>query len=337
MNKYLLLFAVFVTLSVVIIFRENKTNMKGKINDSFFKKSEEQNLNFLWSKGLEKKNEYMLEKTDNTVGGDIISKQLKNEIVWIRLGSMEKEKNCDLDVFSNLLDQINHKIILVTSDGDKSIPSDLKKETFEKIINHKKIKNWYTQNYDGSYSGEKLKHYPIGFDLHTERTFFGVMLPFLPKKSVTEKINTLLYLRKKYKNKKDKIFCDVHLSCNEKFNNERKKVKDILEKEKHLEFLKLRTNQNNIWEKYANHKFTISTHGNGLDCHRTWEIMFLGSIVITKTSSLDKMFEGLPVIIVDDWDECKSIENLKIWDKIYSPLTKSENINKYFLYETWIK
>ena len=337
MNKYLILFTVFVTISVVIIFRKNKTNMKGKINDVFFKKSEEQNLNFLWSKGLEKKNEYMLEKTENLVDRNIISKQLKNKIVWIRLGSMKKEKKCDLDVFSNLLDQINHEIILVTSDGDKSVPSDLKHETFKKIINHKKIKSWYTQNYDGTYNGEKLKHYPIGFDLHTKRDFFGINLPFFSKNSVTEKINTLLYLREKYKIKKDKIFCDVHLSCNEKFNNERKKVKDILKKENHLEFLNSRTDQNNIWRRYANHKFTISTHGNGLDCHRTWEIIFLGGIVITKKSSLDKMFEGLPVAIVDDWNECKNIENLKIWDKIYSPLTKSENINKYFLYETWIK
>ena len=68
-----------------------------------------------------------------------------------------------------------------------------------------------------------------------------------------------------------------------------------------------------LWKKYANdHTFIISTHGNGLDCHRTWEILLLGGIVITKKSSLDPMFKDLPVVLVDDWDECKDYNNLKM-------------------------
>ena len=44
---------------------------------------------------------------------------------------------------------------------------------------------------------KKLKHYPIGFDLHTSRSFFGSLIPFFPKKSIVDKINYLLELRKK--------------------------------------------------------------------------------------------------------------------------------------------
>jgi hypothetical protein len=49
--------------------------------------------------------------------------------------------------------------------------------------------------------------------------------------------------------------------------------------------------------------FVISPHGNGLDCHRTWEALVLGCIPIVKSSGLDPLFEGLPVWIVSQWDE----------------------------------
>ena len=40
-----------------------------------------------------------------------------------------------------------------------------------------------------------------------------------------------------------------------------------------------------------------------MDCHRTWEALLLGSIPIVKTSTLDPLFEDLPVLIVNDWSE----------------------------------
>jgi hypothetical protein len=51
------------------------------------------------------------------------------------------------------------------------------------------------------------------------------------------------------------------------------------------------------------YKYVISPHGNGLDCHRTWESLALGCIPIIKTSPLDRMFEGLPVLIVKNWSD----------------------------------
>jgi hypothetical protein len=53
----------------------------------------------------------------------------------------------------------------------------------------------------------------------------------------------------------------------------------------------------------AKYKFVISPHGNGLDCHRTWEALALGCFPIIKSSELDDMFQELPVIIVSSWNE----------------------------------
>jgi hypothetical protein len=69
----------------------------------------------------------------------------------------------------------------------------------------------------------------------------------------------------------------------------------------HVDFLLKRVPQEEIWRLYSRYPFVLSARGNGLDCHRTWELLLLGSIVITRTSPLDSLFEGLPVAIVNDW------------------------------------
>ena len=322
--------------SFVIYYFSQRDIFQGEIKNKNFENPSEKRLNFLWSRGLEEKNEYMLEDTKH-LRKDLILNQINTNIVWIRTTSKKKEEYCDLDFFAESLDKIKENTILVTSDGDKSIPSDLKEETFNKIINHPNIKKWYTQNYDGTVKHRKLKNYPIGFDLHTNRTIFGIVLKFLPPNNISKKINYLIESRIDFNKKKRKIFIDVHLKQHKKFNNERKRVKDILSKSNNCDFLKLGVDQKAIWRKYSNHKFVISAFGNGLDCHRTWECLFLGCIVIVKKSSLDYLYKDLPVVILDDWDECLDSKNLEKWEKEYSHLTDFNHLDKFFTYDYWIK
>jgi hypothetical protein len=47
----------------------------------------------------------------------------------------------------------------------------------------------------------------------------------------------------------------------------------------------------------------ISPRGNGLDCHRTWEILLMGSYPVVKTSTLDVLYTDFPVIIVKNWNQ----------------------------------
>lgn len=50
-------------------------------------------------------------------------------------------------------------------------------------------------------------------------------------------------------------------------------------------------------------KFVFSPHGAGLDCYRTYEALYLGSYPIVKTSSLDVLYDNLPVLIVQEWSD----------------------------------
>jgi hypothetical protein len=79
----------------------------------------------------------------------------------------------------------------------------------------------------------------------------------------------------------------------------------------------------------------VSPHGNGLDCHRTWESLALGNIVIVKRSPLDPLYEGLPVVIVDDWREITA-ERLDEWHRRYGetfadPESQRRLTNRYWI------
>ena len=41
-----------------------------------------------------------------------------------------------------------------------------------------------------------------------------------------------------------------------------------------------------VWETTAQFAFVASPPGNGFDCHRTWEALILGCIVIVQNSSV---------------------------------------------------
>jgi hypothetical protein len=89
---------------------------------------------------------------------------------------------------------------------------------------------------------------------------------------------------------------------------------------------------NKPWEQYlydlASSQFVLSPRGNGIDCHRTWEALLMGSFPIVKRSALDSMFEDLPVVIVDDWHEI-TLEFLV--QKYKELVSQPHNFNKLFL------
>ena len=275
-------------------------------------------FNFLWSKGLEQKDDYSLIHTEQKSKNIDITR----DTIWIRLSS--NGNTTDITYFANkLLPKIKTPKTIVTSDGDCSVPSDLKRCVVDKILNNKNITRWYTQNFDGTLNHEKLKRYPIGVDLHHKNLF------------PVKKVLNLLSIRNKPKKTINKIFCDVHLSQNKKFNNERKRVYEILEDYDKVDFLDKRIPQEQIWENYSSYDLTISTHGNGLDCHRTWEIILLGGIVVTKTSSLDSLYKDLPVIIVSDWRECMNFDLDEIKNR-FKHMKSNDYIYKFFKYNHWL-
>lgn len=239
-----------------------------------------------------------------------------------------------------MIENLNKPIILITSDGDRDVPSTYDKKLVKKILSNTKIIKWYTQNYDGSLVHPKLSYYPIGLDMHTQKWLYFSNFDQFKSQEVlrNNKFNYFLKIRDQTTNKKNKVLCDSHLSIS---HPRRKEMFEILKHNKMVDFLKQTVDPLQIMKKYAEYRFVLSPKGNGLDCHRTWEIFLLGSIVITEKSSLDDMYikNNLPVIILNNFNQLNDMnynELEMLWDKNKHKCNK-DNILDKFNTNYWVK
>ena len=70
----------------------------------------------------------------------------------------------------------------------------------------------------------------------------------------------------------------------------------------------------------ASSYFTLSPVGNGVDCHKTWEAIYMKSIpIVTRWYGLEEFKKlGIPILIIDDWSDFKDLDltpelYAKIW------------------------
>lgn len=54
-----------------------------------------------------------------------------------------------------------------------------------------------------------------------------------------------------------------------------------------------------IYPRNRRYSFWISPRGNGIDCHRTWEALYLDIIPIVWNSTLNSLYENLPIVIIN--------------------------------------
>ena len=85
---------------------------------------------------------------------------------------------------------------------------------------------------------------------------------------------------------------------------------------------------NNYIKDLSTYKFCISPNGNGIDCHRTWECLYLGVIPIIEKSIHMDHFSDLPILFVDSYDII-STEYLN--DKLNEFQKKSFNLDKLYI------
>lgn len=276
------------------------------------------NIDFLWSKGSNEINKYCLTATGRKNHIIYIYSQIKNckDILFIKSGY-------DIITFTTIIDYLDKPVILLTTDGDGGFPSSYSKEVIDIILNNENIKNWYIQNLEDPYYHEKVKHFPIGLDLHTKGWKIG--------NNPMDKINYMLNLNKP-KNKKLEILIDFF--CTKERHIERMNSIEKLKNFNYVKILHDRKSIKEILKLYSEYEFVLSPHGGGLDCHRTWETLLVGSIPIVKTSSLDSLYDDLPVVIVKDWNECTE-QNLKLWKNKFKNLTNKEYIIPKFSYKYW--
>ncbi len=245
----------------------------------------------------------------------------KQGVLWLRLGSYPIREDWgrehmsrlgDIATFSrDVVGHLGGKTVLVTTDGDMSVPSDLPDGVAESILSDPNIVAWFTQNYDRSISDPKLHPVPIGLGFHADLDrLTGIRGPATVFKR----------LRSQAAEQDDripKVWCDCHRTLHARSSvrihptqeDPRSTLSTALSQYapfQELQILTSRISQVDLWHNYATYRFVISLPGHGWDCYRTWEVLGLGAIVITVHSPLDDLLKDYRVIFLDarepkDW------------------------------------
>jgi len=221
------------------------------------------------------------------------------------------------DFISTVFKDITVPFILVTGDCDESSPDDLfeSHSDFINFIESPTIIHWHSQNCIEIHP--KLSKIPIGMDYHTMASTQNH--EWGPETLSINQEKLLLSIKKKalpLEKRLCKAYANFQFLMTTTFGQDRKDaIKDIPEECVYYEPTKVPRLK--TWSTQSKYAFVVSPHGNGLDCHRTWEAIALGCIPIVKTSDIDSLFDSLPVWIVNDWSEItqesmsKKIEDFK--------------------------
>jgi hypothetical protein len=243
------------------------------------------------------------------------------DIVWVNASFVSQ-------FYHQVLPKVSAPFVLVISDGDESFPPDsgLNPDEIESFISNANIIHIFAQNCDYQGDSGKVSHLPIGIDFHSIaykgiRGYWGEKGSPMQQEAILEEI---LNSCEATNHRIMRAFVDFQLSDSMRDGSFKRNIQcgedrtTIFNRLLQTDLIDYagRMRRSDLWKRKSKYAFSISPHGNGLDCHRTWEDLALGCIVIVKTSPLDPLYEGLPVVIVQDWSEITK-ENMEKWLTLY--------------------
>lgn len=197
---------------------------------------------------------------------------------------------------------------LVLHNSDLNISKSIVRSIFNNFID---IENLYTQNLLCDFT----RTYPIPIGFPNPKWSHGNITRIQKVISQDIKKNNLVYINFNIStNPKEREYCleQIGSRIDTKYPNSAI-IKD------HDNFV------NNTHEKYLQDikasYFTVSPDGNGKDCHKTWESIFMRSIPIVTDSYFARTFRryGLPILVINDWRE---YSDLKLSASLYYELWK---------------
>jgi hypothetical protein len=198
--------------------------------------------------------------------------------------------------------------ILITHNSDGASPGH-----FIAFLRDENLIAWFSQNVD-DFSNPKIHPIPIGIANRMWGHGNGDLITRTQKRE--HRKSHLLYLN----------------ICEKTYPKERKLVKNLLEHAPFVYSPPVKSFEDYLHD-LASSKFVASPRGNGLDTHRLWESLYLGAYPIVKSTSLDSLYDDLPVVIVDNWN----LVTEEFLEKKYEEFgNKSFNLDKLYI-SYWIK
>lgn len=250
------------------------------------------------------------------------------DLVWMRLIALPQ-------FLAEAMPRIRARFALVTGDEDWAIPSGFAHS--QQLLADPRVLCWFSQNYDGTDSNPKLQPLPIGIDFHTiSNTRKWGHWPATPAAQEAE-LEALCAAARPNAERELRVHADFHFNKHKQqvWGDDRVAVQQALAGNPAVQFQTRKVPRTELWREKTRYAFVVSPHGNGLDCHRTWESLVLGNIVIVKRSSLDPLYEDLPVVIVEDWREIHA-DQLRRWHAQHQqafrdPAVQARLTNRYWI------
>lgn len=266
-------------------------------------------------------------------------KNLKEgDVIWLQSQQVA-------NFYYNVLPAINTHFILLINDGDDTFPTSYQNQIdVEALLNDSRLIHIFCQNADKSMiknrvNLKKVTGIPIGIDFHTVAHSAYCQCFGESQKSVQqqeEQLNEILSTLAPTNKRIKKAFVNFHLTDRGTFDGEsRTSIFNQIYPTGLIDAATHRMPRSLLWKTQGKYAFSISPRGAGLDCHRTWEDLVLGCIVIVKTSPLDKLYEGLPVVIVKNWSEITE-SNLNKWLRKFGNAFTNESYKKRLTHTYWM-
>ena len=227
---------------------------------------------------------------DNESSASDVTQSVPNQAprtVYIEMGSLATEATrlAILDMVDRF-QQENQVPLSVTLHNWDTIPP----EAFFARLEEMKTRVFAVNIQDGFYGATPI---PLGIENLTRRRG-GTLEDFLIFRESLLRGNDILPERKNL------IFSNFRVRTN---RDARKKLATELSKSRHG-FADGGMSIRGYREQILGSKFVVSPRGNGIDCFRTWESIYLGAVPIVLAGDLaQSLSNDLPIWVVSDWSE----------------------------------
>lgn len=200
------------------------------------------------------------------------------------------------------LNKVKKPFVIISAMEDTHFPPEFDKNFINRVISNKYFKHWFTIN-KSIPDNENFTSIPYGLDYWTLTTRSLWNEPIQTFKEQNDVFENIISKTEHFSKRIPKIYANFHLHLTDARNGGyRSKLINILPRNI-VYYQETKLTRRTSFENMAKYSFVVSPFGNGFDCIRTFEALCLGCIVIMKKSFLDHIYEGLPVLIVNEWHD----------------------------------
>lgn len=116
-------------------------------------------------------------------------------------------------------------------------------------------------------------------------------------------IDCMINVMKEYVNNKNLVYMNINIST---YPAERQLVWDLFKDKVWVTVGQIENTiegRTNFLRDIKAHTFVLCPRGNGIDTHRLWETLYMGSIPIIRKDIGYTEFEELPICIINNWSD----------------------------------